>query len=281
MGVGRRLKRWIDDAGDWPGLRHWRRQAERKAFLRNRNENLFWGCFASHAEALAQAPRSRPLGYDNEASAKLYANRLTIEASDYPALFWIARSMEEGAATLLDFGGHIGIKYYAFRQHLRDPALLHWTVFDVPAVVAEGRTFASRRGDAANLHFADRVADLGSSDVLFLSGAHQYLDEHVGQLIERLAKKPGRVLLNTTPVHPMRSFHTLNSIGTAICPYQVISEADLQSAMGRLGYVLRDRWSNPGKRLDIPFEKECSLEHYSGYCFDLGQGFGHQSAQPR
>ena len=35
------------------------------------------------------------------------------------------------------------------------------------------------------------------------------------------------------------------------------------------GYVLRDQWRNLGKRMPIIGKPEYSVEHYSGFCFDL------------
>ena len=33
-------------------------------------------------------------------------------------------------------------------------------------------------------------------------------------------------------------------------------------------YRLRDEWLNIGKRMQIAFEPEYSLTHYTGFCFD-------------
>jgi hypothetical protein len=35
-----------------------------------------------------------------------------------------------------------------------------------------------------------------------------------------------------------------------------------------LGYRLRDRWQNLGKKMTLPLEPGCSLENYTGFCFD-------------
>ncbi len=83
-----------------------------------------------------------------------------------------------------------------------------------------------------------------------------------------LPTRPKRVVINTTPVHATRSYSTLNSIGTAFCPYRVMSEGELLAGMASVGYCLRDRWLNPGKGMQLPFERGYDVTEYSGFCFE-------------
>lgn len=87
-------------------------------------------------------------------------------------------------------------------------------------------------------------------------------------MLDALVELPARVIINTTPIHPEWSFFTLNSIGTAFCPYRVYSLADLLAAFTSRGYKLRDQWQCPGKPMNIPGYPRHSLNHYSGFCLD-------------
>jgi putative methyltransferase (TIGR04325 family) len=81
--------------------------------------------------------------------------------------------------------------------------------------------------------------------------------------------KPRRLVINATPLHRNRSFFTLNSIGTAFCPYRILSEAEFVRAAELAGYRLRDRWIDTAKQVRLPFESGYDVDHYSGFCFDL------------
>ena len=45
-------------------------------------------------------------------------------------------ALRAGARRLFEFGGHVGVAYYAYRSHLTLPEGFSWTVCDVPAVAA-------------------------------------------------------------------------------------------------------------------------------------------------
>ena len=75
-------------------------------------------------------------------------------------------------------------------------------------------------------------------------------------------------MINTTAIHAERSYFTVNNIGASYCAYRVQARERFIGDLTACGYRLRDEWTNPGKRLDLPFEPDCSLDHYSGFCFD-------------
>jgi putative methyltransferase (TIGR04325 family) len=262
------MHRWVDAIADAPGLRQWRRARYREFFRTSTNRNLFCGVYCSYEEAQAAAPTSRPLGYDNEASVLLYEARVAVLPNDYPAMFWLARSFSDGLYGLCDLGGSVGIKYYAFETLLKLPEHLRWTVVEVPAAVARGRRLAEDRG-AAKLQFAERLEEVGKAEILFASGSIQYLPTPLHEALQRLSELPMRVVINTAALHPTETYFTVNSIGTAFCPYRIQSETELVAGMNRLGYQVMDRWKNIERGIDIPFEDQrYSLSHYSGLCFD-------------
>lgn len=260
---------WLEHAGArLPFVKRMRRAASDREFERNSEHNLFRGVFNTFQEAQASAPRSRPVGYDNTESANLYLKRLFVDDHDYPSMFWLSLSFAEGMRLVSDIGGAVGIKYFAFGKYIVFPQGLVWRVIDVPAVAQRGRAFAAGRNADRALEFSMRLADADGMDVIFASGALQYLPQSLPELLGTLEHKPRRIIINTTPIHASQSFYTLNSIGTAYCPYRVHAREPLIAAIEGCGYRHRAEWRNLGKQMQIPFEPAHSLTYYTGFCFD-------------
>lgn len=251
-----------------PGLREMEQSAQRRRFLDNKDENLFYGVFDTFEAAAASAPTNLHVGYDNAESANI-AYVSAISPRDYPAMFWLLRSFNDGMRSVFDLGGHVGVKYYAFRRVMGFPTDVRWTVCDVPAVVVRGREMAIARAPEGNLGFTDNYADASGQDVLFASGSLQYLPITLADLLRSLRQLPRRLVINTTPIHDSRSYFTLNSIGTAYCPYRIQARDTLLESIVALGYQKRDEWENTGKGMEVPGNEEFSLRAYSGLCFDL------------
>ena len=247
---------WLRDA-------YWRHQ-----FAHARQAHLFLGVYQSHEAAMAAAPPTAPLSYDNSASARLYLDRMEVDDYDYPALHWIGDGLRRGLRSLVDVGGSVGIKFYAFRRMLDYPAELRWLVVDMPAVVEEGRRLARERGGERMLSFSAELADAQGHEMLFASGALQYLAQSLPEILAGMTSRPTRIVINTTPIHERHAFFTLNSIGTAYCAYRVEARAAFIAAIEAQGYRLRDQWRNIGKRMPVIGQPEYSVDHYSGFCFD-------------
>ena len=243
-------------------------RAYRKKFLDNKDENLFMGSFENLASARASAPPSKLVGYDNAESAlSLYSHQIYFY--DYPALFWLGQSLDTGYTRIFDLGGHIGVKYYAFRRVLHYPEALQWTVCDVPSVVQAGMETALQRKVTHQLAFTTDLGDASGCDVLYASGSLQYLPERIGEIIGLFKLKPKRIILNITAVHPEYTIYTLNSIGFAVCPYRIQQHDELLSELRLCGYKRRDSWRNEGKTIKIPFVRGGDLPYYAGCCYDL------------
>jgi putative methyltransferase (TIGR04325 family) len=73
-------------------------------------------------------------------------------------------------------------------------------------------------------------------------------------------------------MHHSKGFYTLNSIGTAFCPYRVVHEASFVKDLDALGYRATDRWANPGKGLHLPFEDGYDVPAYRGGYFERPTG---------
>jgi putative methyltransferase (TIGR04325 family) len=259
----------VDSLVNWPMLRGLVERQERRAFIANRDRNLFYGIHESWEQAAAAARGFGTEGYDNSASASLYNHRTRMDPHDYPSLYWLHRSLLEGMSSVFDVGGAIGIKFIAFREALSRWPELSWLVQDVPAMVTLGRNLALERGDADRLHFTDNFADGDGSDVLFASGVLQYLPQTLGEMLKGYKRLPRRIVINTAAIHPVHEFFTVNSLGTAFCPYRIQTQASLVRGLTALGYRPRESWINPDKPMIIPNRPEYSLQHYSGYCLDL------------
>jgi putative methyltransferase (TIGR04325 family) len=243
-----------------------------QAFLANRDQNLFYGVHDTWEAAQAAAEGYGRAGYDNTESAAIYDYRLRIDPHDYPSLYWLTRSWHDGLRSVFDIGGAIGIKYIAFRDAHKAFADVTWRVCDVPAMAAHGEALARERGDAGRLTFTSRYEDGDGFDILFASGVLQYLPTTLGDIVAGYARKPRRIVINTAAIHPEFDFFTVNSIGTAFCPYRVQTQATVTRGLSKLGYRLREAWINPDKPLQVPGDAAHSLRHYSGYCFDLAPG---------
>ncbi|HEX6638649.1 MAG TPA: TIGR04325 family methyltransferase [Steroidobacteraceae bacterium] len=242
-----------------------------KSFIANRDQNLFYGVYDRWEEAEKAAASYGKSGYDNQESADLYRFMMRIAPHDYPALYWLARSLSEGMQSVFDVGGAIGIKFYAFKEHLSPWPSLRWRVQDVTAVAQTGRQIAQERGVTQQLDFTDQFADGDGTDVLFASGVVQYLPKRLGEMLANYQQLPRRIVVNTAAIHPQHEFFTVNSIGTAFCPYRIQTQAGFIGSLTKLGYRVKESWTNVGKPMTIPFRPDYSIADYSGYCLDLAK----------
>eukprot|EP01035_Chromulina_nebulosa_P001384 gene1384-1840_t len=158
MTISQSLHRAADFLSGLPGIRQLDRKAHHERFLGNQDSNLFWGVFNTFDQAAQSAPQGLKLGYDNQESASIpYTS--AISPRDYPAMFWLLRSLNDGMRSIFDLGGHTGVKYYAFRRTMNFPKDLQWTVCDVPAVVERGEQMAVDRAPEGHLAGTRRTKD--------------------------------------------------------------------------------------------------------------------------
>lgn len=239
---------------------------ERKRYRRNFPRTRgFCGVYASFAEALADMPAGSALGYDAEEPARMYTDRLSrVYPSDYPVLFWLGKLLRPGMH-MVDFGGHVGIAFYAYERYLPYPEGFRYTVIDVPAVVARGQQLANERGEP-RLHFTADPATIGRHDLLLASGSTQYLDpDDPLANLDSLGELPSHVCLNRIPVHPSRTFVTLQNIGTAICPYRIYRRDTVLAGIQQRGYDVVDEWENLEHSCMLPLDREHSVPNYAGF----------------
>lgn len=153
-----------------PGISHLLQRRYERYFAEGVNTNLFRGVFQTFEEAQASAPQTKGVGYDNSEPAKMYREYMEyLTLQDYPFLFWLEKFVT-GPMKLLDLGGHIGVKYYAYRRYLAQHGMLNWRVCDVPAVAQEGEQLA-REMKVENLSFTSDYESINDADIVFASGS--------------------------------------------------------------------------------------------------------------
>lgn len=252
-----------------PGIKHLRKKRYDRFFARANNLNLFHGVFDNFQQAESSAPQTKILGYDNEQPAAMYDEYMeAVSSVDYPAMFWMERLKAE-VTSVYDFGGHVGIKYYAYRKHLSAGTELKWTTYDLPAVVTRGRKIASQL-NATKLTFSDHVSDLEAGyDMLFASGSFQYLEDPIHLLLHHLKNKPKFILINMVTLHESHSYATLQNIGPAFCPYKIFHRDSFLKQLVSYGYSLESEWKSPEKVCIIPFQDGRSILGYTGMLLRL------------
>lgn len=227
-----------------------------------------WGVFASFAEATAAAPPSRPVGYDNDVAAGLYRHLIDrVEPKDYAVAFWLQRRLRPGYR-VFDFGGHVGVKFYALQTVLPLPEGVEWVTYDLPAVVAAGRRLAAERG-ARGLSFSESFADAAGADVFMALGSLQYVETPLARQLEPLGELPRYVIVSSAPMTDGPRYVTLQNIGASYCPYLVENRASLARGMKDLGYELVHSWENPEKRCKILGRPDRSVNGYTSMHFAL------------
>jgi putative methyltransferase (TIGR04325 family) len=238
-------------------------------FANYSNVHLFRGAFDNFEQAIASAPKTKPTGYDNHDSAKLYKERIQkLYSTDYPILFWMEK-LKNNITSVFDFGGHIGIHYYAYPTVLDFSNIKEWTVCDVESVCEEGRSYASSHSHKSKLNFVTEISAYEAQDLFLAKGSLQYLEWELHDKLSEIKNKPKYLIINTTPMHPTLRTITVNNIGTSFCPYHIRIEKDFFQGLKNIGYDVVDIWSNDEKACNIAFEPNRSINYYRGAILKL------------
>jgi putative methyltransferase (TIGR04325 family) len=250
-----------------------RKMLHEKKFANHKNVHYFRGVFENFEDAIASAPKTKPFGYDNPEAAKMYKERTQrLYSTDYPVLFWMEKIRSE-IATVFDFGGHIGVHYYAYLKVLDCSKITNWTVCDVESVCQEGRDYARSRDSHSKLTFVSDIKFCNNYDLFLAKGSLQYLEWNLHDKLVECGHKPKYIIINMTPLHPQTKTITLNNIGTAFCPYHIRKESDFLIGLESIGYQVLDSWDNPEKSCSIAFEQKRSIEYYRGAILKLRDNF--------
>jgi len=259
----------LDSVREFPPIRWFRERRFDRAFLDREAPGTFRGVYRTFAEAEADLPTDAPIGYDQPGTGELYRELFqTLREWEYPVLYWLSRLLPE-TRSVFDFGGHIGILYYGFSRYLDFPDDFRWTVHDVPEVLRRGREIAEARR-ARHLSFASDLSPVDGHDLLLISGSQQYVENLLLDDVESVAHPPRRLIVNMLPLHDEMEFVTVSSMDMAFCPYKVFRSDRFLSELDRCGWVVRDRWLNPGKSCDVTFHPETHATKYHGFFCERG-----------
>jgi putative methyltransferase (TIGR04325 family) len=214
--------------------------------------NLFRGIYRTFAEALAEVDSpSRMVGYDHDALGAIYRERTQhVYPADYPVLYWMSKPFRE-KPRVFDFGGHIGIAYYAYRSHLGYPADVDWKVLDVPAVLRAGEDYARTR-ESTGLSFTDDFTKASGYHLLMSAGALQYVEQPFSQMLAGLVEPPPHLVLNKLPLFDGETFVTVQDTGMSLHPYWIFSREEFIGSITRMGYTLVDSWENREHSCNVP-----------------------------
>ena len=267
--LGLKLRHIANESAELPILRLLGEPLYRRMFRRpSRDGNAYLGKYASYAEAKAATPSTLPNSYAQADTSGMYRDQHNrIRVSDYPMVHWLAKLLGEGSCRIFDLGGHMGVSYYGFRHYLKYPAEMRWLVHDVPDIVRDGREWACTHDPERRLSFTNSRPDASGHDVLLTSGALQYLDFTLPELLQELSDPPKHVVINLVPMHPTHSYFTLQNIGRAILPYRVSAIPEFIAAMQALGYHAVDQWHSAERYIRVPFEPSCRIDGYEGFYF--------------
>jgi putative methyltransferase (TIGR04325 family) len=226
------------------------------------------GVYETFDEARAVIPASRLVGFDNRESAQLYLHELDrTKPSDYAVLFWMRPLLPE-IRSVFDFGGNKGWSFYSFQKYLRFPPDLRWTICDTPEVVSLGREVAQTRG-ARNLEFTTEFAEAEGSDLFFTSGALQFVDRELAELLGDLDALPPHLLINRVPLSDLPTYFTIHDTGAACSPYRIADRSSFISSIEALGYQKVDEWTCAESWCKVRLRPTRGVKCYSGFYFRL------------
>jgi putative methyltransferase (TIGR04325 family) len=231
----------------------------------------FHGAFPSYEAAMAAVPEGRLAGYDHEAVAEVsFEAMCRVAPWDYPVLYWL-KTLTPGALSLIDAGGHMGTKYRAFRPYLALPPSFRWIVYDLPAMVAQGRRRAAEE-ELTGIAFVDDLSAVGRADIFLASGLLQYLDRPFSQLLQEVGRLPQHLLVNKLALRDGPTVVTLENFGNAFVPYQIRARAPFFAELESLGYRIADEWEIPSLSHIIPTHPELGASQSIGFYAVLGDG---------
>jgi putative methyltransferase (TIGR04325 family) len=226
-----------------PGYRQLRRSGILD-FIAGKEFGHYRGRFRTSEDARNSLPSAQRTTYDDEALASIgIESYSTIHLFDWPILVFCQKLMRQNHLHVVtDFGGHVGVKFYAFQEMLELPEDFHWQVVDVPAIINEGR----RRlpPEIHSLSFFERVEETAACDALLCSGVLQYVDLSLEEIIARLPGKPHMIFVNKVPVSSKQGFFTIETFVKSL-PCHIFGPDELTSARQHLGYRLAANWPIP------------------------------------
>ena len=219
------------------------------------NRGRFYGFFHSYDEARKHIGLESPSSYEDTDLTEVNLHSfMQTHLFDYPVMLNLLK-LGNQIKSVIDFGGHIGVKYYAYESHVTDIHKLHWKVVDVPFCVNRGRKEAAQRG-VTNLSFSSDISEAGECDLLLISGALQYVTLSIGELLDSMTRLPRFIIMNKLPVHFGPDCYTIENFGKTKIPYRLFNKNEFNSQLHLRGYINEDAWTIPSREISIPFHEK-------------------------
>lgn len=223
------------------------------------------GVFASLADAEAAIARYANGGHESEFAAQLHLElSRRPRASDYAAMFHL-RPLIGAGTRVVDLGGNVGNLFYCYSDYL-PLAGVNWQVLDLPETAQRGALLAEQKR-AHQIHFIQDWPSASGADILLVSGAMQYFDEPLPDMVNRLSEPPRHILINRSPMTNGRVFATAQEAGSYRVACKVYNRSDLIGGFTERGYELVDIWDCNELALSVPGHPECNVPSYSGMYF--------------
>jgi putative methyltransferase (TIGR04325 family) len=234
----------------------------------------FRGVFETFEEAIASAPKTKSIGYDNLDLAEEYKDKLStnIVSYDYPVLFWLSHIFNQSSEklTVFDFGGNVGNHFYTYSPILKYPHGLNWTVCDVPEIVKAGQKLMQDMNSLASLYFTTEFKEANGKKIFIASGSLQYVESlSLSLSLSSLEKLPHHLLINRLPLYDGKQFVSLQNGGKVFYPQYIFNREQFINSLTNIGYKLVDIWEDRVDFCIIPFHSEYSVPVYSGLYFKL------------
>lgn len=190
---------------------------------------------------------------------------------DYSLMWWLDRSLEDGANSVLDIGGSVGVRRYAEKRNLDAPDALTWRVIEVPDMFLPGKNLAAHNG-AANLSFSENLhesVETTSNDIWISADAiHYFEDARPDQLLRKCERRPQHILLSELPLYNGEDFVTIQKTrDEALVPVHVYNRARFIQDIKALGYTLWDQWAARGHAMELRGYPERSFSCFTSLYF--------------
>jgi putative methyltransferase (TIGR04325 family) len=208
--------------------------------------------FDSFEEARSESARLYPASHEDQAIIDgNFALSLQRRSSDYPVLFWLSHIARTRPVRVFDFGGGAGQTFYQY-EPLLGSLLGHWTVYELPMLVEQGRKIAAERGAKA-LRFTDSMRAAADHDVFLALGAIHYWEGSIAELARAHGGLPDHVIISRSPFRAQGSaFITLQTGAHWGVPCLVRNLRETIEEFAALGFATVDQWQVQEKTLHVP-----------------------------
>jgi putative methyltransferase (TIGR04325 family) len=243
----------IDRIRDFPILFHARRARYKHRFM-HEEAGSFWGVYDTIDEAKSKIKSALISDYSDENLVDFQADKFVkIHLFDWPVIFYLKKLIvEEKLLYLVDFGGHVGAKYIAYREILNFPDGFSWHVVDLAPMVAKGRRIFTEKS-ASHLSFSEDIPSGTRADILLCSGSLQFCPFTIIDVLNKFSCKPSNIVLNKMPYCKSGAFVTLENFEKVKVPYYIFDRDEHDGRLRGAGYDLVARWRLPYRDFDIPY----------------------------